>query len=66
MDENLNIEYHVRRLVLIALGKFKTRKEAAQALGITPRTLARYQKKFNYPKQEHDNRKSEPRQSATS
>ena len=61
MDESLNIEYHVRRLVLIAIGKFSTQKEAARALGISPRTLAWYQKKFNYSKQENDNSRSEHR-----
>lgn len=65
MDEILNIEYHVRRLVLKATGKFKTRKQAAQALGITPKALAYYQKKFKYSKQEHDNREPEHRQPVT-
>ena len=41
---NLNIEYHRRRYILTALKRFKTGKEAAKALGICYRTLARYKK----------------------
>ncbi len=54
MDESLNIEYHVRRLVLIAISKHRTKEQAAQALGISVRTLYWYQKKFNYSKHNDD------------
>ena len=60
--ECLNIEIHVRRLVLIATAKFPTQKAAAQALGIKPRALARYLQKFNYSKSEHATTGSEHRQ----
>lgn len=43
----LNLEYHIKRLILIALGKFKTEKEQAKALGISTRTLYSYRKKYN-------------------
>ena len=43
---NLNIEYHTRLHVKTALKRFKTLKEAADALGISDRTLLRYKKMY--------------------
>lgn len=47
MDEILNIEYHKKRLVLIAITKYKRYDEAAQVLGITRRTIYNLIKKYN-------------------
>jgi hypothetical protein len=47
MSEILNIEYHVKRLVLLALNKSARQFEAAKLLGVSERTLARYKKQFN-------------------
>ena len=44
--EYLNIDYHIKKLLIIAIARFKTKKEQAQALGITIKTLARYLKKY--------------------
>ena len=44
---SLNIDYNVKRLVMIAIVKFKTKKEQAEALGIHARTLDNYLKRFN-------------------
>jgi len=49
MQENLNIHYHTKRLILIALGKYKTEDEQAKALGICPRTLYKYRKIYDLP-----------------
>lgn len=38
-DEILNIDFHVRRLLLKALNICRTRTEAATALGISTKTL---------------------------
>jgi len=46
-EGTLNIDYHVKRLLLIAIVKFKTREEQAKALGISLRTLFNYLKKYN-------------------
>lgn len=48
----LNIDYHVKRLVLIAIGKYKTQKEQAKVLGITVRGLNKYLKRHNLNYQE--------------
>jgi DNA-binding XRE family transcriptional regulator len=45
--ETLNISYHVQRMVLKALNKCKTKKEAAQALGVTTQTLNNYEYQFS-------------------
>lgn len=47
MEGTLNIDYHVKRLLLIAIAKFKTEKEQAEALGICTTTLWKYKKKYN-------------------
>lgn len=45
-QENLNIEFHHKRLILKALTKFVINKRAAKELGISVRTL--YRLKRNY------------------
>jgi len=49
----LNLDYHIKRLLLIAIAKYSTQEEQAKALGITSRTLINYCKKYelNYKKQ---------------
>lgn len=42
----LNIDYHIKRLILIALNRYKTRREQGKALGITKPTLRSYCKKY--------------------
>lgn len=44
--EYLNIDYHIKRLVLIAMAKYKHHTEQAEALGIDVRTLYNYRKKY--------------------
>lgn len=41
MNENLNIEYHKKRLLLKALNVCKKKEDACKALGISNRTLYR-------------------------
>jgi len=55
--EYLNIDYHIKRLLLIAIAKFKTKPEQAKALGISERTLTVYFKKYNinYVKEKKNN-----------
>jgi DNA-binding XRE family transcriptional regulator len=43
MKDNLNIHWWRQKLIKIALKRFKTKKEAANALGITPRSLVKYE-----------------------
>lgn len=58
MQENLNIHYHVKRLILMSLGKYKTEDEQANALGINKRTLYKYRKIYNLPvRQKRNERK---------
>lgn len=45
--ENLNLDYHIKRLIIIALAKYKSQPEQAKALGITTRTLYNYCKRYN-------------------
>lgn len=46
MTENLNIQHNIKILVIKALKRAKTVKEAAGLLGITARTLFNYKRKF--------------------
>tara|TARA_R100000406_G_scaffold88960_1_gene74664 strand:+ start:316 stop:501 length:186 start_codon:yes stop_codon:yes gene_type:complete len=46
-DENLNIAYWQKKLVLTALRKYPTQWEAAAALEISERTLIRYKHQYN-------------------
>jgi hypothetical protein len=45
--QTLNIDYHVRRLVVIALNLFPTKIGASKALGISERHLYTYIKQFD-------------------
>lgn len=47
INGSLNIDYHVKRLILIAMGRFKTCKDQANALGISATTLINYKKRYN-------------------
>lgn len=46
-NEILNIEHHVKRLVLMALNRTHFQKNAAVELGISERCIHRYKKQFN-------------------
>jgi hypothetical protein len=46
---NLNIEHHKRILVKAALKKYRFKKQAANALGISVKYLTTIQKEFNEP-----------------
>jgi len=45
-QENLNISYNFGILIREALRRFETQEDAAQALGISSRTLIRYKKMY--------------------
>ena len=45
-DEILNIDYHVRRMVIKALNKTKYVFEAAEMLGVSSRSVYRYMEIF--------------------
>lgn len=47
MEGTLNLEYHIKRLIMIAVGKYPTLKEQSDALGISRVTLWKYKKKYN-------------------
>lgn len=51
MTESLNIEYHVKRLVFIALNTSNTKVEASEKLKISERTLHTYIKMYDLVKQ---------------
>lgn len=46
-DEILNIEYHVKIMVLKALNRTDNNNDACKLLGISVRTLFRYKISFN-------------------
>jgi transcriptional regulator with PAS, ATPase and Fis domain len=50
MNENLNLKFNTDKLILKALNKSETIKEAADLLGITERTLYHWLKKNNLNK----------------
>jgi hypothetical protein len=50
MTENLNIEYHTKRLIIRALNEKRTIREAAQALGISERNLYELKKQYGIVK----------------
>lgn len=50
MNENLNFEHHYKILIVKALNKSKTIKDASKLLGITDRTLYRWLKQFQIQK----------------
>lgn len=45
-DETLNIQYHIKIMVLKALNRSRFQSEAAGLLGVSERTLHRYKKDF--------------------
>jgi len=47
MQENLNLDYHIKRLIIIALAKYKTETEQSRALGVSKRTLYNYRKRYS-------------------
>lgn len=55
-EEILNIEYHVKRMIVKALNNTQTHEDAALLLGITVRTLYRYKAQYNvfYDKRSND------------
>ena len=60
MKENLNIAWWHERMMLTALARFKTQKEAAEALGVSDRTLIRMKKEYN-ERQSKSNRQDNQR-----
>ena len=50
MEENLNIEYHTKILLIKALDISKTIGEAAYLLGVSDRTVWRYIKTYKVSK----------------
>lgn len=42
----LNIDYHVKKLIIVATAKYKVKKDRAKALGITECKLNGYLKKY--------------------
>lgn len=51
-DSILNINYHTRRLLLIALNKFKKPHQCAEVLGISERTVFRMKVEFGIIQQD--------------
>ncbi len=49
MKENLNLDYNRKKLVSVALRRFKLKKDAAAALGITTKCLENYRKQWGWP-----------------
>jgi hypothetical protein len=45
-EETLSLDYHIRRLVLKALNKTFTKKDAAGLLGVSEKTLYLYGKRY--------------------
>lgn len=60
MKENLNIAWWHERMMLTALSRFNTQKEAAEALGVSDRTLIRMKKEYN-ERQSKSNRQDNQR-----
>jgi hypothetical protein len=51
MEENLNIDYHVKQLILTTLNGCDTLKVAAERLKVTPRTLYTYINQYDLVEQ---------------
>lgn len=51
LDEDLNINTNVKKLVIASLNNSFSDKEAAQLLGISDRTLTRYKNVYNIKKE---------------
>jgi transposase-like protein len=49
-NEILNLDYHYEKMLIKALNKAGTIKDASQLLGITERTTYSWMKKFNLSK----------------
>jgi len=49
-DEILNLDYHYEKMLIKALNKGSTIKDASKLLGITERTTYTWMKKFNLSK----------------
>jgi len=47
MDGSLNLDYHTKRLLLIAMGKYRTQQEQQKALGISRNKYYNLKKKYN-------------------
>ena len=47
MNEILNIEYHVKRMVIKALNQTQSHEAAGRLLGVTGRTVYRYKRQFD-------------------
>lgn len=45
--EYLNLDYHIKRLLLIAITRYKKQDEQIKALGISKSTLIRYCKRYD-------------------
>jgi hypothetical protein len=43
----LNIEYHLKKLLLKALNRAETIAEAARLTGVTKKTIRKYQRMYN-------------------
>jgi len=48
MKENLNLLYHRKLLVRVALGRFKEKEDAAKALGISSRQLLNLRREWGW------------------
>lgn len=54
-EEILNIDFHIKRLCLIALNRFNgNRDKAAVLLGVSPRTLTRYIRMYHLKRKWED------------
>jgi len=52
-EETLNIDYHTRRLILLALNKYKQQLPAAAALGISERWLRELRARYGVVQNEN-------------
>ena len=46
MDGSLNIEYHIKRLLIIAQAKYRSKRKQQKALGISHTRLMNLKKKY--------------------
>lgn len=54
--ESLNLDENIKRLIRIALSKYRSERMQATALGISTKTLYLYRKKYNFPINEQRNK----------
>lgn len=45
--ECLNLDYHIKRLLIIALAKYRSKRKQAKALGVSRQRLDNLKKKYN-------------------